>query len=168
MDPFTWISIAIMLAGAATSFVGAQQSADAAEDAGRAQQEAAAQQARNEELQTAEAISRERDNKRRSLARLRATLGQTGLAMGGSLADSFTDTAGRLELDIQDKARAGAMNAQNIRSHGDMALWEARNQAIGARISSYGTLLSGFGSMADHAVRSSPQAATNSRSTAIG
>lgn len=170
LDTLFYIAMAL---SAVTSFVGAQQSADAAEDAGKAQQQAAAQQARNEELQTAEAISRERDNKRRSLARLRATLGQTGLAMEGSLQDAFIDTAGRLELDIQDKARAGAMNAQNLRSHGDMALWEARNQAIGARISSYGTLLSGFGSMAGHAARSraygsATNPATGSAQAAVG
>lgn len=144
MDPFTWITIAVMLAGAATSYIGAQQSADAAEEAGKAQQEAAARQARNEELQTAEAINRERVNKRRRLARLRADLGQTGLAMGGTLADSFTETAGTLELGIQDRARAGAMEAGNLRSQGDMALWEARQQAIGTRISSYGSLLTGM------------------------
>ncbi|RYD18902.1 MAG: hypothetical protein EOP88_20940 [Verrucomicrobiaceae bacterium] len=141
IDTLFYIAMAL---SAVTSFVGAQQSADAAEDAGKAQQEAAAQQARNEELQTAEEISRERVNKRRRLARLRADLGQTGLAMGGSLADSFSETAGTMELALQDKTRAGNMEAQNLRSHGDMALWEARNQAIGTRISSYGSLLTGL------------------------
>jgi hypothetical protein len=151
MDPFTWIAIAVMLAGAATSFVGAQKSADAAEDAGKAQQEAAAAAARNEELQTAENVRRERVNNRRRLARLRADLGQTGLAMGGSLQDAFTETAGRMELASQDQTRAGNMNAGNIRSQGDMALWEARNQAIGTRISSYGTLLSDASSIGSYA-----------------
>lgn len=151
MDPFTWIAIAVMLAGAATSFVGAQQSAKAAEDAGEAQQEAAQLAARNEELETAENVRRERVNKSRRLARIRAQIGTTGLTMDGSIQDAFTETAGRLELGIQDKAREGAMKSSNLQQQGDMALWEARNQAIGTRISSYGTLLTDITSTAGYA-----------------
>lgn len=151
IDTLFYIALAMAAAGAATSYIGAQKSADAAEDAGKAQQEAAAQEARNEELQTAENVRRERINNQRKLARLRVSLGTSGLAMGGSLQDAFTETAGTMELAVQDQARAGAMNAGNIRSHGDMALWEARNQAIGTRISSYGTLLSDVSSMGTYA-----------------
>lgn len=140
-------------AGAATSYVGSQKAADAAEDAGRAQRDAAAQAARNEELQTAENIRRERDKKARDLARIRATLGGSGLTMEGSIEDAFTEAAGRMEVAIQDKARAGAMDAQNLRNQGDMALWEARNEALGTRISSYGTLLSSAGAMAGKSSR---------------
>jgi hypothetical protein len=135
--------------GAVASFVGQKQAAAATEEAGKAQAKAAAAAAHNEELQTAEAVRRERVNKRRRLARMRADVGASGLVMDGSTMDTFAETAGIMELQIQDSARAGAMNAQNIRSQGDMALWEARTSAGAQRFASYGTLLQGGASLAN-------------------
>lgn len=154
MDPFTWIALIAMIAGAATSFVGAQQSAKAAEDAGEAQKAAADASARNEELQNAEAIKRERINKRRRLARMRAAHGTSGLVMSDSSMDVFAETAGTMELQIQDAARAGNMEAANMRNQGSMALWEARTQAAATRMSSYGTLLSDASGVAGYGMRS--------------
>lgn len=154
MDPFTWIALIAMIAGAATSYVGAQQSAEAAEDAGEAQKAAADASARNEELQNAEAIKRERINKRRRLARMRAAHGTSGLTMADSSMDVFAETAGVMELQIQDAARAGNMEAANQRNAGNMALWESRTQAAATRMASYGTLLSDASSMTGYGLRS--------------
>lgn len=154
MDPFTWIALIAMIAGAATSFAGAQQQAKAAEDAGKAQKAAADASARNEELQNAEAIKRERINKRRRLARMRAAHGTSGLVMSDSSMDVFSETAGVMELQIQDAARAGNMEAANMRNQGSMALWEARTQAAATRMSSYGTLLSDASGVAGYGMRS--------------
>ena len=143
------IAIAAMVASAATSFVGAQKSADAAEEAGRFQQKAADESARNVEIQNAENIRRERVNKRRRLARMRTQMaGTSGLVFEGTMQDAFTETAGQMELTIQDSARESAMMAQNTRSQGDMQLWQAKSQASAARIQSYGTLLSDASSIA--------------------
>lgn len=130
------------VAGAATSYVGSQKAADAAEDAGKAQQEAANAAARNEEMQAAESIRRERLNKRRRLARLRSQMNAGGVLMEDSSLDVFKETAGSMELSIQDAARSSNMDAANARSQGDMAMWEARSAALGQRIQGYGTLLS--------------------------
>ncbi len=70
------------------------------------------------------------------------------------MADAFTETAGRLEVGIQDQARAGALNASNLQSQGDMALWESRAQASATRLSGYGTLLTDFSGIAATAVKS--------------
>ena len=154
MDPFTWIAIIAMIAGAATSFAGAQQSAKAAEQAGDAQKAAADAAARNTELESAEAIKRERVNKRRRLARLRTAQGASGLVMGDSSMDVFAETAGIMELQIQDAARAGNMEAANQRNAGSMSLWEARTQAASTRMASYGTLLSDASGVAGYGMRS--------------
>ncbi len=128
--------------GAGVSYVGAQQAADAAEEAGKAQAQAAEQAARNTELENAEAIKRERVNKRRHLARLRANHSTSGVTMDDSSLDVFAETAGAMELGIQDASRAGAIDPQNTRSRGEMAAWEARSLARATRVQSYGTLLS--------------------------
>jgi len=148
---FFYTAMATMVVGSAISFIGSQQSADAQEDAGEARQKAAAQAARNEELQAAENARRERVNKRRELARYRARFaGTSGLSMSGTMQDAFAETAGHFELGVQDQSRQASMQAANLRSQGDTALWESRATALGTRISSYGTLLSDVGSMASY------------------
>ncbi len=154
MDPFSIIALALMAIGGGVKFYGAQQAAKAAEDAGEAQQRAAAAAAHNEELQNAETVKRERINKRRRLARLRADHGTSGLVMSDSSMDVFAETAGMMELTIQDAARAGNMEAANMRNQGNMALWEARTQAAATRVSSYGTLLSNASSAAGYGAES--------------
>ncbi len=152
MDPFTWIAIitaVISAAGAATSYVGQQSAAKAAEDTGRQQQAAADASARNQEAQTNEAILRERTNNRRRLARMHADMaGTSGLTMGGSSMDVFAETSGNMELQVQDAARAGSMAAANTRMQGDMALWQGRTSATATRIGSYGSLLTSGAALA--------------------
>jgi len=141
-----YIAIAVTVIGAATTYVGQQKAADAAEEAGKMQKKAADQNARNTELQTAENIRRERVNNRRRLARMRSDMaGTSGLVFDGTMEDAFLETAGQMELQIQDTAREGSMEAANSRSAGAMAQWEARAQATATRIQSYGTLISSAG-----------------------
>lgn len=146
---FAIASLVMMLAGAATSYVGSQQAAKASEEAGRQQQAAADAAARNAELQASENANRERVNNRRRLARMRAGMaGTSGMAFDGSMQDAFVESAGQFELQVQDAARAAAMEAANTRSRGDMALWESRAQATALKTRSYGTLLSDGSSIA--------------------
>lgn len=144
-----YIAIAVTVISAGVTYAGAQKAADAAEEAGKMQQLAADQSARNIELQTAENIRRERVNKRRRLARMRTNMaGTSGLVFDGTMQDAFTETAGQMELTIQDSARESAMQAQNVRSQGDMALWQGKAAAVSTRAQSYGTLLSDASSIA--------------------
>lgn len=139
---FGAITSILGLAGSWLSYSGTKAAAKAQEQAALRQQEAARLQARNIENQTAENLTRARVNARRRLARLRADYGTSGIAFGDSTESVFAETSGRLELEIQDAARAGAMDAQNIRSAGDMAAWEGRVRAAGMRQQAMGTLLS--------------------------
>jgi len=169
MDPFTWLAVFVFddlfyvfaaisaisaAAGAAVSYQGSKNAAEAAEDNAKAQNKAAEMAARNTELEGAEAIKRERINKRRALARLRADHGTSGVVMDGSSMDVFAETAGGMELRIQDAARGNAMEASNQRRSGAVALWEGRQQAAATRISAYGTLLSDTAGIAGNAYKS--------------
>lgn len=135
-------SVVVSAIGAGVSYMGSKQAAEAAEEQGRAQQAAANAAARNEELQNAENIRRERLNKRRRLARLRSQMNAGGVVMSDSSMDVFAETAGNMELAIQDSAREGNLAASNMRNEGSVSAWEARALARATRIASYGTLLS--------------------------
>ena len=152
-----YIAIAVTVIGAATTYVGQQKAADAAEEAGKMQKKAADQNARNTELQTAENIRRERMNNRRRLARMRSDMaGTSGLVFDGTMEDAFLETAGQMELQIQDTARAGAMEAANSRSAGAMAQWEARAQATATRTQATGTLISSVAGAGNSYARIAP------------
>ncbi len=158
-----WIGITTLVIaaiGGTVTAIGQHKAAEATEDAGKAQREAAMQDARNKELQAAENAKRERLNHQRDLARMRARQAGNGLTMDGSQMDVFAETSGRLELGVQDKARADALDAQNLRSAGDMALWEAGASAAAQRISSYGTLLTTAGGAAGSYYKNKPTTTT--------
>jgi hypothetical protein len=148
IDDLIYVYLAIAAASAAYSYDQSRKSAKAQEEAGVYQKMASDQAARNTALETAEADRRMRVNKKRQLARLRAGMaGTSGLVMEGSLEDAFAETAGRLELEILDANRRGAMEAANQRSAGDLALWEARTQSVATRVEATGSLLSSAGSI---------------------
>ena len=137
-----YIAIAVTVIGAGVSFAGQQQAAAAADENADVQKQAAEQSARNQELQTAETVRRERLNNRRRLARLRSSMNAGGVSMSDSSMDVFAETAATQELAIQDIGREGNLDAQNQRSAGAMAQWEGKAQAAATRVSSYGNLLS--------------------------
>jgi NADH dehydrogenase FAD-containing subunit len=140
---FPIFSALFSLAGAGLSFFGQQQAAKNSVAAAKAQQAAAYADASNTAQQAAENARRARVNNRRDLARIRGTMaGTSGMEFSGSFADAFAETAGRLEMQVQDAARAADLEARNARSRGDMALWEGRTQAAALKMRSYGTLLS--------------------------
>ena len=149
VDDLIYVYLAIAAASAAYSYDQSRKSAKAQEQAGVYQKMAADQAARNTSLQNAENIRRARDNRSRRLARLRAGMaGTSGLVMEGSLEDAFAEAAGRTELEIQDAARAGNLDVANQQSAGELALWEARTQAVATRAQATGSLLSSASSIA--------------------
>ena len=134
------------LASAAVSAAGGMASSKATRKAAERQRQVAEMEARNTELQTAENMNRMRANAQRRLARLRSGAADSGVvSTSGSTAEVFAETEGRLELEVQDAARSGAMEAQNIRSAGENAAWEGRARAAAMKIKTYGTLISDVG-----------------------
>lgn len=106
-------------------------------------------EARNRELESQEAISRERRRKRAQMARVR-----NQLAAGGTLTTSGTplailgETSSRIELGIADAYRRSNMDAASLRARGQMGLWEADQAATGTNLAMAGTALKGLSSAA--------------------
>ena len=166
VDDLIYVYLAIAAASAAYSYDQSRKSAKAQEQAGLYQKMAADQAAKNTALQNAENIRRARDNRTRRLARLRAGMaGTSGLVMEGSLEDAFAEAAGRTELEIQDAARAGNLDMGNQQSAGELALWEARTQAVATRAQATGSLLSSASSIVGGFATAGPS--TRSASTDV-
>ena len=106
-------------------------------------------EARNRELESQEAISRERKRKRAQMARIR-----NQLAAGGTLTTSGTplailgETSSRIELGIADAYRRSNMDAASLRARGQLGLWEADQAATGTKLAMAGTALKGLSSAA--------------------
>jgi hypothetical protein len=83
-------------------------------------------EATNSENQTSEGVKRQRISNRSALADLRNRASSSGLqsTTGASLLVAG-ESAGRLEIGIQDAVRASAMQAASLRARGRMGLWEA-------------------------------------------
>lgn len=115
----------------------------AAYNAKRAEQEAA-----NREREASEARKRARIEKRKRLARIRNDLASRGtLTNVGAPLAILGESAGNMELRIQDAARASSMQAASLRAGGAMGLWEADQYSSAANLQSIGTVASGLASM---------------------
>ena len=140
-------AIAATVVGAGVSYYGQQQAAKATERASAYNANLASIEARNRELEGAEARNRQRIANRRRMATIRARLahGGTHTASGTPLA-ILSESQSNLDLGIQDAARATGIEASRMRAQGQMGLWEGSQQAGAMRTQSYGSLLSGLSS----------------------
>lgn len=119
-------TISFALAGAATTIISNDKAADAADDAATANKIRADAEARNRELEAAEAIKRQRERDKREKAAIRARLSQQGtLTTSGTPLLILGEVAANQELAIQDAVRAANMQAASLRAEGTMGLWEA-------------------------------------------
>lgn len=144
------ISAIVGAVGTGVSIYGQAQAANAAQDAAAYNNKLAEQAARNKELEAVEAIKRERDANRARLGEIRARLGTTGtLADEGSPLLILGESAGRLELGIQDAARNASMQAAAMRAQGKMGLWEADQAQSASIFGMAATGLKGLTSQAD-------------------
>ena len=106
-------------------------------------------EARNRELESMEAISRERRRKRSQMARVR-----NQLAAGGTLTTSGTPLAilgesnANAEIGINDALRAANMDAASAYSAGQMELWTGKQQAKAYNTAAIGSAIEGVGSIA--------------------
>ena len=146
---FTAIAIGATVVGTAVSVYGQVQAGNAAEDAAKYNNKLAEMEARNTELENMEAIKRERESNRSKLSELRNQMAGTGfLTTSGSALLLQGETAGRLELGIQDAARSANMKAASLRAEGAMGLWEGKQAKTAAYISATATGIKGIGSAA--------------------
>jgi hypothetical protein len=122
------ISITTALASAATAIISNEQASDAAEDAAFANKLRADAEARNREMEAAEAIKRQRERDKREKSAIRARLSQSGtLTTSGTPLIILGEVAANQDLAIQDAVRATNMEAASLRAQGTMGLWEAES-----------------------------------------
>lgn len=120
------ISIVSAVAGTATAIISNEKAADAADDAAFINKKNAEAEARNRELEAAEAIKRQRERDKREKAAIRARLAQSGtLTTSGTPLLILGEVAANQELAIQDAVRSTNMQAASMRDAGTMGLWEA-------------------------------------------
>jgi hypothetical protein len=165
------------IAGAVSTVVGTAMSIQGQRAAAQAQQQQAQyqialetqtaqwnadqsrKQAKLEEETAMENMRRKRENNQRAIARQRATGARSGLKETGAVADVLTDTAERLQSDVDDIWRSASERSEQLRGQAQMSLWEnsSRTNQIkygaaaskqASKYSIYGTLAKGLGSAA--------------------
>lgn len=83
-------------------------------------------EATNSENQTSEGVKRQRISNRSALADLRNRSASSGLRTTTGVPLMVAgESAGRMEIGIQDAVRASSMQAASLRAKGKMGLWEA-------------------------------------------
>lgn len=135
----------------ALSTINTLQQAKALKATGEANARQAELVARNAEDEGAEAAHRQRIEKRRALSEINAQAAASGAVMSGSPLSMAGGVAKRYELDIADTTRRARVKAQQYRFEGEMARYQAKQQARSLKMSAYTTLLKGG---ADFAVKS--------------
>jgi len=134
---------------AATTIYSNEKAADAAEDLARRNQQQADAEARNRELEAAEAIKRQRLRDQREKAAIRARLAQQGtLTTSGTPLLILGEVAANQELAIQDALRSANMQAASARAQGTMGLWEAESTAAALTNKSIAAGIQGLSSAA--------------------
>lgn len=145
----TAISAATAIASTAVTIVSNEKAADAAEDAAFQNKLRADAEARNRELEAAEAIKRQRERDKREKAAIRARLSQQGtLTTSGTPLLILGEVAANQELAIQDAVRAANMQASSLRAQGAMGLWEAESTAAALTNKSIAAGIQGISSAA--------------------
>jgi uncharacterized protein HemX len=140
-------SIASAVIGTGTTLYAQQQQQETTDRLAAHNNQLAQNEARNRELESQEAIRRERRRKRAHMARVR-----NQLAAGGTLTTTGTplailgETSARIELGIADAYRRSNMEAASLRAQGQMGLWEADQAATGTKLAMAGTAIKGASS----------------------
>jgi len=149
-----YISIAVSVASTAAAVISNEQASDAAEDAAYQNKLRADAEARNRELEAAEAIKRQRERDKREKSAIRARLSQSGTTTtSGTPLLILGEVAANQELAIQDAVRTTNMESASLRAQGTMGLWEAEatgaaltNKSIAAGIQGLTSAASGYSS----------------------
>jgi len=142
-------AIVSAVAGATTAIISNEKATDAAEDAALRNQQQAEAEARNRELEAAEAIKRQRLRDQREKAAIRARLAQQGtLTTSGTPLLILGEVAANQELAIQDALRAANMQAASARAQGTIGLWEAESTAAALTNKSIAAGIQGLSSAA--------------------
>jgi len=103
------------------------------------------------DMEDREAIRRERAVNAKLKGEQRAAIGGSGVTAVGSPLEVLGETAGLMELNIMDSARAAEARRRSGFAQASMTRWEGANLAEGYRKQATGTILSGIGQVASDA-----------------
>lgn len=132
------------VASTGLAIYGQRQQAQAQEQAARYNNNLAQAEARNVEMESAEAIARQRIRNREGLASLRARMAASGtVSTTGTPLLLAGETAGRMEIEIADAARRANIQASSIRGQGRMGIWNAKQASAAGNLASIGTAIRG-------------------------
>jgi len=135
------------LAATGLSIYGQHQASKAQTAAAKYNDQLAQSEAANREQETRVGIQRQRVSNREALAGLRTRMAASGVqTTTGTPLILAGESAGRLEIGIQDAARSAAMQANSLRAQGKMGLWEAAQAKQAAKINMIATGIQGVSS----------------------
>ncbi|MEG0025478.1 MAG: hypothetical protein RR553_07210 [Akkermansia sp.] len=133
------------LMGNAVTAQAGRQAAKATEEAGRYNEALLNRRAEENLEEMRENNTRLRKNARQVMGDARLDAGGSNVATDGSIALREKAIADRLETEILDQSRKSLMGTQDLRDQAKMTAWDAKTRAKTQKLSSFGTLLSGFG-----------------------
>lgn len=135
------------LASTGVQMYGQRQAAQAEMQAAQYNQRLAEQEAANRETETRAGIARQRVSNREALAELRNRMAFSGVqTTTGTPLLVAGESAGRMEIEIQDAARRANIEAASLRAKGRMGIWEAQQAKAATRINLLATGLKGASS----------------------
>lgn len=133
------------LAGSAVSSSAGREAADTTAEVGRYNADLMERRSGMVLDEMRENNVRARKNARQAMGNVRLEAGGNNLASDGSVALREQAVADRLEAEILDQSRQSLMEADDLKNQAQVMRWESGVRAKGQKLSSTGTLLSGFG-----------------------
>jgi hypothetical protein len=146
-------AVALVATAASTyvSYQGQQYNAAVAKNTAEYNSKVQENQAIQADMEARETIARQRAQNRRFMSSQRAAIAKSGIAEAGSPLEVLGETAGQLELQAQDQARAARLRLSSGLSQSANTLTEGLAQSKGYKMAATGTLISGAAKMASQA-----------------
>jgi len=140
-------SLATTLVSTGVAIYGQNQQAKSAVEAAKYNNQLAQAEATNLANESREAQTRERQQNRQQMARLRLSLGQQGTQnSSGTPLAIIGESQQNLSLGIADAARRTDMQTAALRARGQMGLWEADQFKRASKLQMIGTAIGGVSS----------------------
>lgn len=144
--------LALTMVGAGVSAYGAIQQGKTAKKMAEYNAKVAENEALREDMESREAIRRQRDRNRKLIGRQRAQIAKSGVQEVGSPLEVMAEDATNLELAVLDANRASLIKQQNYRQQGAVGLWEGRQQEKAGYIRAGAALIGGAGQAAGYSL----------------
>lgn len=137
----SWVATAVTVVSAAVSIYAGHQAAEAAEDTAAFNAAAARQRAMEEQEVAAENARRREKEAARMVARQRAALAGSGLAMEGTPLAVLGDAYSQSQMDVGDISYQAKQRSRALEVSAGMSLARGENEATALRLRGYGQAL---------------------------